>query len=41
LPGAEDREILDAYAEAIRSRPSSDVEVDPVSGEGAGNNADG
>ena len=38
---AEDREILDAYAEAIRSRPSSHVEVDPVSGEGAGNNADG
>ena len=31
-----DREILDAYAEAIRSRPSSDVEVDPVSGEGGG-----
>jgi Family of unknown function (DUF5681) len=38
---AEDREILDAYAEAIRSRPSSDVEVDPVPEESAGNNADG
>lgn len=38
---AEDREILDAYGEAIRSRMSSDVGVDPIPEEGAGNNADG
>jgi hypothetical protein len=38
---AEDREILDAYAEATRSRLSSDVELDPIPEESAGNNADG
>ena len=38
---AEDKEILDAYADAIRSRLSSDVGVDPVPEEGRGSNADG
>ena len=38
---AEDKEILDAYADAIRSRLSSDVGVDPVPEAGPGNNADG
>ena len=38
---AEDREILDAYAETIRSRLPSDVGVDPVPEAGPGNNADG
>ena len=37
---AEDREILDAYTEALRSRPSSDVGADRGPGESSGSDAD-
>jgi hypothetical protein len=37
----EDREILDAFAETLRSRPPSDVVADRVSGESPGSDADG
>jgi Family of unknown function (DUF5681) len=38
---AEDREILEAYAEAIRSRPSGAAESNLVPGEGDGSTPDG
>jgi hypothetical protein len=37
---AEDREILDAYAEALRSRPSSEVGADRGPGESSGSDVD-
>ena len=36
----EDREILDAYAETLRSRPSSDAGADRVGKDGLGGDAD-
>jgi hypothetical protein len=38
---AEDRQILDAYTEALRSRPPSDIVADRVSEESPGSGADG
>jgi hypothetical protein len=38
---AEDRDILDAYAETLRSRPPSDVLADPVPEESPKSDADG
>jgi hypothetical protein len=37
---AEDREILDAYTDALRSRPSSDVGADRGPGESSGSDAE-
>ena|ERR1700677_425241 len=37
---AEDREILEAYAEVVRSRPSSEVGADRGPGESSGSDVD-
>lgn len=40
MPG-EDREILDAYAEEVRSRPANATDADPVRDESPGSDVDG